>query len=354
MSAGTFVGPPGGAVEVRGRARPWERDATMLVLGALVVAAAVIRFARIGHQGFWFDEGNTDLLVHYSVPSMLGLIRHTESTPPLYYLLAWGWAHVFGYGEAALRSLSAIVGVLVVPVAYVLGSRLFDRRAGLIAAALVAFNPLLIWYSQEARSYELLTFLSGLSLLAFLAAREAPSPRALAAWALASALALATHYYALLLVVPEAVWLLAVQRRRVAAWAAAGFLAAVGGALLPLALAQNATGHANWIATASLLRRLRQVPTQFVSGQQIPAAGVLIPVSGALALAALAAAAWPGDARWRRGALIAAGLAAVGLVLDLLLIAAGVDDLLTRNLLALWLPGALASPPGCAGPVWPA
>jgi 4-amino-4-deoxy-L-arabinose transferase-like glycosyltransferase len=341
VSAGTFVGPPSGAAEVRPRARLRTRDATMLALGALVALAAVIRFLRIGHQGFWFDEGNTALLVHYSVGQMLGLIRHSESTPPLYYLLTWAWAHVFGYGEAPLRSLSALVGVLVVPVAYALGARLLDRRAGLIAAALAACNPLLIWYSQEARSYELLVLLSGLSLLAFLIAREGPSPRAITAWAIASALALATHYYALLLVVPEAVWLLALHRRRPPVWAAVVFVAAAGGALLPLALAQNATGHANWIATVSLLRRLSQVPTQFVSGQQIPAPGVLIPLAGAIALTAVAAAVWRGDPRRRRRALVAAGLALTGLVLNLLIIAAGVDDLLTRNLLALWLPCAL-------------
>jgi 4-amino-4-deoxy-L-arabinose transferase-like glycosyltransferase len=337
VSAGTFVGPLSGAAEVHPRARRRTRDSTML---ALVALAAVIRFLRIGHQGFWFDEGNTALLVHYSAGQMLGLIRHSESTPPLYYLLTWAWAHVFGYGEAALRSLSALVGVLVVPVAYALGTRLVDRRTGLIAAALATCNPLLIWYSQEARSYELLVLLSGLSLLAFLIAREGASPRVIAAWAIASALALATHYYALLLVVPEAVWLLVLHRRRPPVWAATVFVAAAGGALLPLALAQNSTGHANWIATVSLLRRLRQVPTEFVAGQQIPAPGVLIPLAGAIALAALAAAVWRGDLRGR--ALIAAGLALAGLVINLLIIAAGVDDLLTRNLLALWLPCALA------------
>ena len=74
--------------------------------------AAVLRFYRLGHQGFWFDEGNTALLVHFSPGKMLGLIPQTESTPPLYYCVAWVWARVFGYGETGLRSLSAVCGVL--------------------------------------------------------------------------------------------------------------------------------------------------------------------------------------------------------------------------------------------------
>ena len=92
--------------------------AVMLSVAALTVLAAVLRFVGLGHQGFWFDEGNTALLVHFSPGKMIGLIPQTESTPPLYYCVAWVWARIFGYGEAGLRSLSAVAGVLTVPVAF--------------------------------------------------------------------------------------------------------------------------------------------------------------------------------------------------------------------------------------------
>ena len=167
-----------------------------LAVGALTVLAAILRFTRIGHQGFWFDEGNTALLVHFSPGKMLGLIPKSESTPPLYYCLAWVWARVFGYGEAGLRSLSALAGVATVPVAYAAARKLISTRAGLVTAALTACNPLLIWYSQEARSYSLLVLLTAGALLAFAYARANPTPRALIAWTLTSGLALATHYYA--------------------------------------------------------------------------------------------------------------------------------------------------------------
>ncbi len=176
--------------------------------------AAVLRFARIGHQGFWFDEGNTALLVHFSPGKMLGLIPQTESTPPLYYCLAWVWARIFGYGETGLRSLSALAGVASVPLVYGAAAKLISRRGGLIAAALVACNPYLVWYSQEARSYSLLVTLTAASLLAFAYARAMPTPRRLLLWVLACGLALATHYYALLVIVPEALWLLAEGWRR--------------------------------------------------------------------------------------------------------------------------------------------
>ncbi len=305
------------------------------------ILAAVLRFLGIGHQGFWFDEGNTVLLIHLSPGKMLGLIPQTESTPPLYYCVAWVWARIFGFGEAGLRSLSAIAGVLTVPVAYAAAAKLISRRAGLVAAALTACNPLLIWYSQEARSYSMLVLLTGVSLLAFAYARATPSPRLLAVWVIAAALALATHYYALLAIVPEAIWLLAEHWHRRAVQVAIGVVGLCGIALVPLALNQNATGHASWIAPIPLVPRLGQLIPQSLIGTGAPAGNVLEPLAAAMVVVSFALLAFRADPLERRMGLAMGAIAIGGLVLNLLLVAVGIDDLITRNVLALWLPAAL-------------
>jgi len=253
-----------------------------IAVGTLTVLGAVLRFYRLGHQGFWFDEGNTALLVHLSPGKMLGLIPQSESTPPLYYCVAWVWARVFGYGEVGLRSLSAVAGILTVPIAFGAGAKLVSLRAGIIASALAAVNPLLIWYSQEARSYELLVLFSALSMLAFAYVLDRPTPRASAGWVIASALALATHYYAILIVVPQVAWLLMVHHRRRPVQAAVGVVALCGLALIPLALSQQRTGRTDWIAHVSLARRMKQIVPQFVIGFGSPGYGVLEPVAVAL------------------------------------------------------------------------
>jgi mannosyltransferase len=316
-------------------------DRAVGAVGLLTVLAAVLRFYGLGHQGFWFDEANTALLVHFSPGKMIGLIPQTESTPPLYYCVAWGWARVFGYGEAGLRSLSAVAGVATVPIVYGAATRLISRRAGLIAAALTTCNPFLIWYSQEARSYAVLVMLSALSLLAFAYAREHPTPRTVAAWVVASALALATHYYALLAIAPQAAWLLIVHRRSRPVQLGLGAVGLCGLALIPLAISQNHTGHASWIAPIPLGQRLGQIFPQFLIGFQAPAQGVLYPLAAAVVLVALVLLLVRSDELERRRALAAGGLAIGGLVLNLLLIAGGVDDLITRNVILLWLPAAL-------------
>ena len=323
------------------RTRALLAEPAVLAVAAVTLLAAVLRFYRIGHQGFWFDEGNTALLVHFSPGKMFGLIPQTESTPPLYYCVAWVWARVFGYGEAGLRSLSAVCGVLVVPVAYGAGSKLISRRAGLLAAAFTACSPLLIWYSQEARSYEMLVFLSSVSLLAFAYARATPTRRLLGAWVIASALALATHYYAVLAVVPEAVLLLWMHRSRRPVQIAVGVVGLCGIALIPLAIGQSGTGNANWIGNAPLGRRLGQVVPQFAAGFDGPAHSVLEPIAIAILVLAAVLVFTRSSRGERRGTLIAGGIALAGLVLNLVLIAGGVDDLITRNVLAIWMPGAL-------------
>ncbi len=323
------------------RTRALLAEPAVLAVAAVTLLAAVLRFYRIGHQGFWFDEGNTALLVHFSPGKMLGLIPQTESTPPLYYCVGWLWARVFGYGETGLRSLSAVCGVLVVPVAYGAGTKLISRRAGLLAAAFTACSPLLIWYSQEARSYEMLVFLSSVSLLAFAYARATPTRRLLAAWVIASALALATHYYAVLAVVPEAVLLLWMHRSRRAVQIAVGVVGLCGIALIPLAIGQSGTGNASWIGNAPLGRRLGQVVPQFAAGFDGPAHSVLEPVAIAILVLAAVLVFTRCSRGERRGTLIAGGIALAGLVLNLVLIAGGVDDLITRNVLAIWMPGAL-------------
>src|SRR5271165_2367839 len=140
---GSFTVVPQRSAEA---SRTWPTRASWWAVGVLTALAAVLRFYHLGHQGFWFDEANTALLVGFSPGKMLGLIPQTESTPPLYYMAAWVWARVFGSTEPGLRSLSALAGVLVVPVVYGASAKLVSRRAGVITAALAACSPLLIWY----------------------------------------------------------------------------------------------------------------------------------------------------------------------------------------------------------------
>jgi 4-amino-4-deoxy-L-arabinose transferase-like glycosyltransferase len=350
VGVGTLTGTRG-ARDRASAPRTFALDRDMVALALLIALAAALRFWRLRHQGFWFDEANTSQEVHFRPGEMVTLLKHYESTPPFYYAVAWVWARIFGFGEAGLRSLSALCGVLVVPLSYALGSKLFSRRAGLVAAALAATSPLLIWYSQEARAYELAVLLAGISILAFLYADEAPSPLSLTIWVLSSALAIATEYYAALVVVPAALWLIYRHRRERPLQVAIGALTVCGAPLLWFAVSQNATRHASWIKHLPLGPRIGQIFPQFLIGFGAPggvALSWLAAVIAVIGIGLLVARARDTGDPWRRSGLIVGGILAAGIVLNGLLLAVGVDNLLTRNVVVLWLPAALLTAGGLA------
>ena len=322
--------------------------AVLWALGALVALGLAVRFASLGVQSYHHDEVITVArVIPGSFADMMHAVKHSESNPPLYYVLAWGWAKVFGTGEVGMRSLSALLGAATVPVAFLAAREAASARAGLIAAAIVAVNPMLIWYSQEARSYALLVLLGAVSLLFLLRALRTRAASDLAFWALASAGALCSHYFAVFAVALEAAWLLiALRSRWRAVLPAVAAVGVVGLALLPLIAAQVNPRHIGWIDATPLFGRLLQTGVSFLAGEtghviaEPPRVRYAL-VPAALVGVALLLLALRGSGRERRGALapLAVGLG-VALLASVAALA-GKDYVVERNLLPALVPLAI-------------
>jgi 4-amino-4-deoxy-L-arabinose transferase-like glycosyltransferase len=324
---------------------PTRRSLVLWALAAITAAGVALRFATLGLQSYHHDEVITALrVIPGSFGDMLHQVRASESNPPLYYVLAWAWAKAFGTAEFGLRSLTALFGAATVPVGYLIGRQLASRRTGLTLAALIAVNPMLIWYSQEARSYALLVFFGALALLFFVRALDGGARRDLALWALASALALCSHYFAVFAIAIEGLWLLlALRRRWPAVLTALAAVAAAGLALLPLANSQINPTHIGWIENSPLPERLWETAVSFLVGEtghviaEAPRERyALIP---ALLLAAgLLLLALRGSWRERRGAGIGLGLGLGVVALTALAAVVGKDYVVERNLLPALVP----------------
>src|SRR4051794_3565778 len=61
------------------------------VIGGIIAVGAILRFSTLDAQSFDYDELVTVWLLKKPFGEMLSLVPNTESTPPLYYILAWGW-----------------------------------------------------------------------------------------------------------------------------------------------------------------------------------------------------------------------------------------------------------------------
>lgn len=322
-----------------------ERSRAFWIVAGLTVLAAVLRFATLGVQSYHHDEVVTASRV---LRAGFGHAMHTvwvsESTPPVYYAIAWAWTQLVGTGEFGLRSISAVAGVLTVPVAYLIGVELRGRRAGLWAAALVAVNPMMLWYSQEARAYALVALFGALSVLYWLRAERGGRRRDYVWWGVWSGLAIATHYFVAFPILAEALMLL---RRRGLREGLVGMaiLAACAIAVAPVAIHQMSLGHAEWIGNFTLGHRLAETAATFVTGETgdiiaRPERPWLAFVPLALSLAALALLLRRRAGRERRAAgrpllLVAA---AIGIPVAIALVDASKNFVLARNLIPALVP----------------
>ena len=184
-----------------------------LLMLALLLLAAALRFHRLDAQSLWYDEGITAAHTARSLPKLIPLLQVNVHTPAYFVLLA-GWTDVAGNSEFALRLPSALFSILSVALAYALGVRLYGSLAGVAAAALVALNSFSIGYAQEARMYAMLTAIAGVSMILFIRMLRGRGPRrrTIVAFGLVNALGVYTQVVFALVMLGQALasglWLL--------------------------------------------------------------------------------------------------------------------------------------------------
>jgi mannosyltransferase len=327
--------------------RAWvaSRSRAFWIVAGITALAAALRFATLGVQSYHHDEVVTASRV---LRDGFGHAMHAvwvgESTPPVYYALAWVWTQLVGTGEFGLRTISAAAGVLTVPVAYAIGVELRGRRAGLWAAALVAVNPMMLWYSQEARAYALVALFGALSALYWLRAERRGARRDYVWWGVWSGLALATHYFVAFPILAEALMLLRRRGLR-ASLVGMAILAAFAIAVAPVAIHQTSLGHAEWIGSFTLGHRLTETALTFVTGETgdiiaRPERPWLAVVPLVASLAALALLLRRREARERRvaGRPLLLVAAAIGIPVAIALLDSSKNFVLARNLIPALVP----------------
>lgn len=117
------------------------------------------------NQSLWLDEAVTAKVVSsYNFYEIISKFSPYDFHPPLYYLFLKLWTIFFGYSEIALRMPSVLFSLGVGYFIYRIGKIIAGENKGLWAAIFFLFNPLSIYYSQEARMYMMTTFFLIISL----------------------------------------------------------------------------------------------------------------------------------------------------------------------------------------------
>ena len=327
----------------RGRSARRGRTGPDLVLAAIVLVGTVARAWGLGAQSYWYDEWLTARAADGTARNLYRYVTDQAGIPPTYFVVTWVWARLFGTGEVALRSISVLAGVGTIVVAYGAARALGQGRAvARVAALLIAVNPMLVWYSQEARPYSLVALLVACTVL--FGARWLRDGRRLdlGCWALAATAAVAVHYYAVFLVLLEVIAGSRCGGDPGGRTWSPSFPPPWSPSLAPFGVEQfGRRDNHSWIVDFPLSARVTDAWHTLLVGPSVPSARLWLIAAVAVGIVvglALATA----DASARRTVIVLVGLGLGAITLTWLAAIAGVDTFVGRYLIGSVVPLALA------------
>ena len=201
---------PQGQVELlaRGYADDTSLPRRYLVLVAIVTVGGLLVRLPSFHDSLFGDEISTYFIVTgHSLSRVLRLVEsNQETSPPLYFMLAWATKGLLSSPVQSIRLVSLITGTAAIPLTFLLGLWTVGRRAALVGATCMALSPYMIFYSTEARPFMLMLFFTLLSTLALLRALDSGKNLWWLAYAACSCGAVYSHYSAMFLLFVQLAW----------------------------------------------------------------------------------------------------------------------------------------------------
>jgi mannosyltransferase len=235
-----------------GPRRGWLRWGSLGLGLGIAVASSVW---QLGRRPLWIDEA----ISLGATNQLWRTIRGTGGTMALYYVLLDGWTAVAGTDPVALRTLSLLLVLAALAVAWAALHRLLPGPEAALAIVVTAALPGIVRMAQDARSYALLTLVVvACWWCAVRAVEESCRPggrdRRARAWLLAlvplAAAGVATQGLFLLHLVPVVAGLALLPRRRwLLTWALPGAATGIGATCVLVAIGADDVG--DWIPPLS-------------------------------------------------------------------------------------------------------
>lgn len=218
-----------------------------ILLITLLVIGVFFRLVNLDLKVYWYDEGFTSLRVggytisevvqqsfngkvisvadfrdRYLSPdsgrgfygTLKSLAVEDPQHPPLYYLMAHLWMQWFGNSVAAIRSLPALISLLIFPCVYWLCIELFNPLTGWIAMAIIAVSPFHVLEAQEAREYSLWTVTILLASASLLRAMRLKTVNSWAIYALTLTTSLYTFLFSVFIAIGHGIYVISCENFR--------------------------------------------------------------------------------------------------------------------------------------------
>lgn len=188
---------------ISSKAKEMEKKMKKKYYGILITILTLIMLALCFNNNVWGDEAYTMNLIEDT--NVIGIVQFMiayDVHPPLYHLLTYLFASIFGASVFSLK----ILNVLSIVLTMVLGATLVDKYWGKDSVLLPSIfivslvgAPNLLHISLELRMYALaLFFVTACGLFGYSIVVEGISKRRVAIFVFFSLCAAYTHYFALL------------------------------------------------------------------------------------------------------------------------------------------------------------
>lgn len=196
-----------------------------ILFGVALVIGSFLRFFRLGVRELSIDESLSWFAA--AAPSVTDLLRiqHEIDSGKLavHELALRGWMHLFGDSEAAMRSMSALIGVLSIVLVFILAVEILsavsvtedeDRQEvriyviAAMSALLFAVGLPAVEIARQARMYSMTQAWILAQVVFLLRARRLGGLANYSALSIFTALAIATNFTALLVLGSETLWLI--------------------------------------------------------------------------------------------------------------------------------------------------
>jgi hypothetical protein len=196
----------------------WGRIVWLLWLAIVLAVAGAIRIFS-SRYSLWSDELASVFFAQQPLGNLWSGWMVRETNPPLYYSLLQGWIAAVGLSTLKLRLFSILAGLLAIVVTYVGIGQNYTRRAGMIAALMLALSAQQLNFSLMVRSYIFLYLAVSISffgLLAIVRSLDKHDHHSFAGWAAYVGGAIAgvyLHTTACIWPIAASISLIAVDRR---------------------------------------------------------------------------------------------------------------------------------------------
>jgi len=181
----------------------------------ILILGLILRLVNL-NQSLWLDETVQAIT---SKGTFLNLFAELQGDfhPPLYHLLMWGWAHLFGNGELVMRLPSVFFGVGTIYLVYLITKQVFPKKhfVPLLSALFLATAPFHVYYSQEARTYAMTAFFATLSTYWLLRLMSQQKLSVKIAYIFSTALLLYSDYYGLFVFLAQVITVLIILRKKI-------------------------------------------------------------------------------------------------------------------------------------------